>query len=126
MDWPEHFPEYCPPEDADDTDHTVYRFVNSNPPREDDLKSHRERFEAYDFGDKECLACGLSVYTEVNDIINAQKRVPGMAKKLIAKFELQNGDGKIKHTSTNFRDSHHTWWVPITLNGQDKFKSIIN
>ena len=110
MIWSAHFPKDCPPSDSNDTSHRVYRFVRCEPPTSDDFLSYKEINPSTDFGEKECAACGLSVYTELADALLAQKHVPGMAKRLVAQGDLIQGDGKIKPTPAFSGESHHTWW----------------
>lgn len=117
INWPEHFPDTCPPEDAADTSHRVYRFVKNAPPTAQDFLSYKELDPDFDFGDRECMACGLSVYTTLADAQLAQKLVPGMAKRSIAQGDLIHNDGLIKHSPSFSGESHHTWWrnpvVPV-------------
>lgn len=124
MYWPKHFPPNCPPADTQETDHNVFRFVRTNPPTPIDFMSYKELAPTRDFRDKECMACGLSVYTELGDAILAQRNVPGMAKRILSQCRLHIGDGRIKHTPGFSGESHHTWWKPNGLSFCDRFSIV--
>jgi hypothetical protein len=68
---------------------------------------------------KICMACGLSVYAELEDAMILRGQIPGLLKKRIAVGFLRPDHGKIKPTPSKFRPdcgySHHTWWKPTTL-----------
>jgi len=75
MDWPNHFPEDCPPNATKDADgEEVYRLVDQNPPSDLDFISHRLRYPKREFSD-ECKACGLSIFTNVEDSIKLRKKI---------------------------------------------------
>lgn len=120
--WPDFFPGDCPPSDALLPNHQVYRFVGSFPPQPTDFKSHKERWPSRDFGEQECKACGLSVFTDFEDIRVARSHVPGMAKKHIVCFGIDNAEGLIKATpaTSHYGRSHHTWWKPSLLSVESR------
>lgn len=84
--------------------------MKADPPTEADFQSHKERWPAKDFGDKECQACGLSVFRDWADMERMSRDVPGMAKKFVAMGLLQPTDGAIKPTPAPSGPSHQTWW----------------
>ncbi|MCV7252797.1 hypothetical protein H7J86_11535 [Mycobacterium hackensackense] len=125
MAWPEHFPESCPPEDAEPALGSFYRLVDV-PSSEEDFLSHLELKQLgirnfRKFTD-ECVAAGLSVYSKVEDIYELQNLFPKMQSKAIAHGEL-TGDGVIKPTPTR-GNSHHTWWLPLESEPQTYFTSV--
>jgi hypothetical protein len=126
MSWPAHFPNNCPPDDAVEPNHRVYRFVGNNPPTQLDFLSHKERFSSRNFGEKECEACGLSVYTDLDDAKLARRNVPGMAKKMLAQCDLRSDDGRIKPTPSISGQSHHTWWKAPTFVAENQFSIVTN
>lgn len=116
MQWPDYFPNDCPPQDAQPATGDVYRLVKQNPPESKDFIPLREKKTSEDFGEKECQACGLSVLGSAEDALRMRKRARGMEKRLIAKGTLNLCLGKIKHTpSSRYGKSHHTWWVPTEV-----------
>jgi hypothetical protein len=67
------------------------------------------------FDGKECDACGLSIYLDLESAQKYIKRYPKRWKK-IAQANLQTSHGKINM----WRDWHATWWhyatvIPSTL-----------
>lgn len=126
MNLSDYFPPNCPPADAQETNRRVYRFVRTNPPTSSDFKSHKELFPTRNFGDEECKACGLSVYTNLDDARLAQRNIPGMAKRLLAQCDLEIQDGRIKATPAFSGESHHTWWKPPSLAIENRFSIVSN
>lgn len=111
--WPDYFPQDCPPQDSRPALGEVYRLINGALPNENDFKSYRQRgrkISAAPFG--ECQACGLSVYTDVEDVSRLKNRIPSQRKKVIVVGMLHPGLGKILPTPSHNEKSHHTWWVP--------------
>ena len=121
INWPAYYPSDCPPNIAQPPNHTVYRFVRSNPPSSIDFCSNKERFPRKDYGEDDCIACGLSVFTDVNEVKIAQQHIPGMKSKLIAKINLMNDDGLILPSHSSYCDSHHTWWKSPNFNPINRF-----
>jgi hypothetical protein len=118
MAWPDFFPENCPPSDAVSPNFTVYRFIRAAPPVESDFNSYIEDGKEVSLL-KKCQACGVSVYTELQDAIEMQGQVSGLRKKRIASAFLNSNHGKIRNTPSlvypNCGHSHHTWWKPFDL-----------
>ncbi len=123
MEWPEHFPENCPPANSIEAGGTVHRFVRNNPPENNDFRSNRLLHPQQDFGENICQACGLSVYRDKNDLIRKLRRLPAKRKCHIATGNLNPDTGKILPTPTQ-GDSHNTWWVPIGIRAEDYFSVI--
>ena len=115
MQWPDYFPENCPPENAQAAFGQVYRLVDNDPPTPDDFQSWREQHpnEQCPKTVTECQACGLSVFTSISDIEVAQRKVRRLRNKKIAVGNLTIELGQILPTpSQNTGQSHHTWWIP--------------
>ena len=112
MQYPDYFPDECPPKDAQPAAGDVYRVVKQNPPNSKDFIPLRAK-KSGDFED-ECKACGLSVFKNFEDAVDMKNRERGMKNRLIAKGTLGPHLGKIKHTPSSqpYGKSHHTWWVP--------------
>ena len=115
IQWPDFYPSNCPPEDAVDTNHTVFRFISGFPPSMNDFRSYKEVNLNRHFGEMECQACGLSVCMISEDIIDKRRDIPGFSKKQIAVGKLLPGDGVIKATPSLQNKFHHTWWNNLTI-----------
>lgn len=126
MNWPDYFPPNCPPVDTQETNRRVYRFVRTDIPTSVDFKSYKELFPTRNFEEEECKACGLSVYTNLDDAKSAQRNIPGMAKRLLAQCDLTIQDGRIKATPAFNGESHHTWWKPPRLAIENRFSIVSN
>ena len=125
MQWPDYFPDDCPPQDAQPATGDVYRLVKQNPPESKDFIPLREKKTSEDFGERECQACGLSVLGNAEDALRMRKRARGMEKRLIAKGTLNPFLGKIKHTpSSRYGRSHRTWWVPTEVEPWSVFRVV--
>ncbi len=85
MQWPDYFPDDCPPQDAQPATGDVYRLVKQNPPESKDFIPLREKKTGEDFGEKECQACGLSVFRNVEDAIRVKNRLVGWKNGLYQK-----------------------------------------
>lgn len=115
MQWPAHFPGGCPPDDAFSHTGDIYRFVDGVPPADLDFESWFQKFPRTDWGQRKCQACGLSIYVNQTACENAQKVVPSLRAKKIAKALIGPADGVIKNTKSNASKDHHTWWVPTGI-----------
>ena len=121
IDWPLYFPNDCPPDDAKDTDNKVFRFVADSPLTMSDFRIYKEMHPNQVYGRLECQACGLSVYLDYNDVVEAKRNIPGFSKKQIAVGQLIPGDGVIKPTPSLKDSSHHTWWKNPNIKILDRF-----
>ncbi len=115
MEWPNHFPEGCPPDDADDAHGMVFRLVDGDDPTLDDFQSWYERNPRRSWGDALCRACGLSVLRDLDDAKALRRRIPSLKTKRIAAADLQPTMGKVQQTSSKHASTHHTWWPPTTI-----------
>ena len=122
MNWPTFFPRNCPPAESKAAAGIVYRLINRTTPGPEDFKSHRERFPNRIFS-SECQACGLSVYTDKDDIARLKKRIPGMRAKQVASGKLDANSGQLLHTSSA-EVSHHTWWLPLGVEPWHDFQVV--
>lgn len=104
-DFPDHYPDSCPPTTATDGSGVVFRIVGADPIQASYFVSH------YDLGTgksaAECERRGLSVF---NSYKGAQHRLhlsPHLGTR-IASGELNADAGKL---SLPNRGGHMTWWV---------------
>jgi hypothetical protein len=106
-EWPEFYPDDCPPEDAEDTEGVVFHLVTDDPIPESDLYDtayHRDAFASLD----ECKRVSLSSHREKQDLQETKSTVPRLSDRKIAKADLDPEFGKIKQT---FDPSHHSLWI---------------
>lgn len=127
MEWSKHFPDSCPPNDAECKVMTVYRFLEDDEIKPEcfltvrELSPHRKFPEA----EKECRACSLSIFTSKEEVLRLQKTVPRF-RKPVAGGKLEKTSGKVKHTpSSGKNNSHHSWWVPSDVKPWTLFYEII-
>lgn len=109
--WPDHLPANCPPSDSDYASGVVYRLIRNSTLSPDDFKSQREMFPDKNLGQPECIACGLSVLKDYNDIAVLKDRIPAKKNWKCAKGTLKPEMGRIKYTFFNHEASHSTWWM---------------
>jgi hypothetical protein len=128
MEWAQHFPEDCPPRDAVEKSIIVYRFLEGDRIQELDFLTVRDKMPNRRFpeAEKECRACSLSVFVELEEVLRLQRRVPRW-RKAVAIGQLNATSGKLKHTpSPQTNNSHHSWWVPIEVQAQGLFDDVID
>ena len=106
----DYLPEDCPPDDAQPATGTVYRMLKGDRPTPDDFLSFRELKPGKAYP-SDCIASGLSVYTEIEGIRQLQRRVPRFRKAKVGQGELDAVHGTIKNTPSQLHASHHTWWL---------------
>lgn len=115
-EWPDYYPAQCPPADAQPAIGHYFRLVDAAPPSGEDTMTHVElqsigaRYKGKDFGDKQCMASGFSVFDELAAAERTRRSVGPLRKKKIAKIDV-SGPGAILQTGND--RSHHTWWRPI-------------
>ncbi len=120
MEWPDHFPENCPPPEATEARGIAYRLVKNNPPEDGDFISHKLLHPEEGYKGKTCQACGISVYRDKNDLLKMQNRIPAMRGGHIAEGNLNPDIGKILATPSH-GNSHHTLWVFSGIQAKDYF-----
>lgn len=111
LEWPDFYPENCPPPEAEPAAGTVYRLVRNDPPQSKDFLSTWEEFPGR-FPEPTIQISGASVYTDPQDIERLKNRVRHLRNRKTAKGELNSTLGFIQQTKGREK-SHHTWWIPI-------------
>jgi hypothetical protein len=109
MIYREQLPDDCPPIEAGLVEENldVFRLVRQSPPTDSDFQSQRaEKPDAVFNSVSECIARGLSVFTDRRDCERASK-LPALRGRHLCRVRLTNGAGSIEQTG---RPSHHTWW----------------
>ena len=127
LEWPDYYPENCPPAEAKPTSGTVYRLVVHDPAQEEDFKTSFEENPRRFNNKPDIKNCGLSVQTDIQDseqLKKAMKMVPRFKNSQIAEGELNPTLGLIQHTPSSEYKSHHSWWVPIGAEPWVVFKII--
>lgn len=124
MDWPSHFPENCPPSDAQVAEGIAYRLTH-NPFHPQDFQTKREMHPEKRFPDptRECLANGLSIFRDIEDAKGLRRRVPYFRNEVnaIAVGHLSPEMGVTKATRFGSHSSHCTWWVPVSVDRAQPF-----
>lgn len=114
MQWKPHLPDDCPPDDAYPTNERVYRLADKADVDEQDFLSYRELYPDRQWeGVSDCVASGISVYTDPEGIRQLQRRVKSMRRKQVISGVLTPNHGKMKHTPSETHPSHHTWWIAL-------------
>lgn len=106
-EWPDFYPEDCPPEDAQDSRGIVFHLVSDDPMPQSDLYAtahHRGAFA----GEDECIRVSLSCFRQEEDLRQTRSAVPRLSDRKIARVELDPAHGKLKQTRT---PSHHSLWI---------------
>lgn len=129
--WPEDFPIGCPPSDSfRPTSLSAYRFVRSRPPASSDFVRPIDLPRKTQVpADKLCDYYALSIYTDERDIPVAREFIPGFLKKLVARGELTSESGVCKRDPMQFgasppMESHHNWWIPVSVNPVPLFRVV--
>ncbi|KPV43177.1 hypothetical protein [Alicyclobacillus ferrooxydans] len=107
--FPSNFPPDCPPPDAHLSDGlVVFRAVANDPPKRKDFFPLRAGFVT-----PTCDDFGTSVNTDINDLVEKRKQIPGLRKRypFIAKGRISICSGLIKEAPTNNDESHVNWWI---------------
>jgi hypothetical protein len=107
--WGDHFPVSCPPGNARPKNiDPVYRLTLHIPPTDEDFLSHKEANRPYQ-PEKECEACAISVFTDLDQIQKMKKRIPMFRNKgYIVKGQITKETGVVSEPD---HKSHINWWV---------------
>lgn len=126
MKWPDYYPDNCPPAEAEPASGIVYHLVQYNPPQVEDFVTYYQEDPNFFQSNPHliCKGCGVSVYTDLKDIRRLKKRYKKFKNRQIAEGNLNPTLGVMKHTPSNRRKSHYTWWVPVGVEFVDIFKVI--
>ncbi|MFN6538311.1 MAG: hypothetical protein RM021_018450 [Nostoc sp. EkiNYC01] len=114
MNYPEYFPDNCPPKEATVPSGEFYRFINSShtSPQENDFLPWLREYPDRKYFVTKCQACGTSIFPSLDAVNNMLAQVPALRKKKIARGVLNSDLGKIQNTPSQNEKSHHTWWIP--------------
>jgi hypothetical protein len=118
--FPEHYPENCPPEDATVTSGDVYRITKTTDLSEDDFLSY------YDLQKQstacECAKRSISLFKTLDNARHRLRLTPRLGTA-ISKGTLDEDAGKMK--VTNAKSGHIDWWVYCEVVPKDYFSEAI-
>lgn len=110
QEYPDYFPEGCPPDDASIETKKLYRFCRGNKPEKGDFVSYYQMNpEKY----KEIIiAYGLSVLQTAEDCLRAYRKFPFIRKYCTVASGITNAErGSWKNTPGRISPDHITWWM---------------
>lgn len=116
MMWPKSFPPHYPPTDAAVATLHVYLLVHSPiEPSDFSTLKMRQPEQHFPTAELECQAHGLSVFEQIEHVRRVRNRVRRLRDHSIAVGRLTADTGVVKPTSSQFGDSHRTWWIPLQI-----------
>jgi hypothetical protein len=122
--WGDHYPEACPPDNAKSKDiEPVYRLTLNYPPTDEDFLSHKELRKSYP-PELECKACAISVFSNLNQIEKAKKKIVLFKNKgHIVKGKIAKETGVVSEPD---HKSHISWWVYSGVEVKRYFEGFTN
>jgi hypothetical protein len=121
-EWPDDFPESCPPQQAEKATGQVFRLVAQTQPAEDDFRSvYRLNPSRFSRADDEavCRAMGLSTFDEQEDAETTRRTLGPFKNHKIAVGTIDDS-GLMLATPSQNSPSHRTWWP---ANGDTQWKT---
>jgi hypothetical protein len=106
IEWPDHFPENCPPADAPDPAGIYLRFVESLPPTPKDFVSYLQQGRSE--GMSEVVRAGLSVYSTRQQMEKKRALSPLLRTSVVAQARLEPKHGKVSFAGSR---GHRTLWL---------------
>ena len=129
MRFPKYFPKRCPPADCSEATGTYYRAIEGNSPVEKDFLPHwllkPYNQHVWIKAGQACIACGLSVNRNIEDLKKKIEIWPVLRNRNIAEGTLSANMGKVKAAPSVMDPSHHTWWVPSSIKDPSSFFKIV-
>lgn len=101
-------PKGCPPKDATPMHGTIYRSLEQDPATEKDFRSHRE-VPRRCTGD-ECKCWATSIWVDIEHVRHALKQYAPLRGRPIAKLEINEKCGVVKHTGSGPQPEHRSFW----------------
>lgn len=111
-EWPDEFPDSCPPGAAVKSVGLVFRLVAQAPPDENDFQSvYRLKPNRFRTADDEarCRAMGLSTFDQQADADLTRRALGPFKNHQIAAGTI-DGSGLMLATPSKSSASHRTWW----------------
>jgi hypothetical protein len=123
--WPDHYPNRCPPKEAYTHHGILYRFINRNEPQSRDFESYYDKDPKKDWGEDACLARGLSVVKCSLGVKDMRNAIPALRKKKISRANITSNCGILANTPSSSSGRHCTWWVSKSIsNPQELFEAV--
>ena len=90
LEWPDFYPEDCPPGEAEPASGIVYHLVQHDPPQTEDFITYYEDNPKFFESNPHliCKGCGVSVYTDLIDIRRLKKRSKKHKTDILPKGDL--------------------------------------
>jgi len=103
------------------------RLIKGDEPKEEDFIPHYYAIKR-NFKEKECLAKGISLFTDLKDIKTLFELIPNLKKKYksIYKGKIESSHGELYNTLSNKKPSHKTFYAYKTCKEVDIFDKRIS
>ncbi len=120
--WADDTPQNCPPDHAKPSVGRYYRAVKNIPPENSDFMRWID--EPHNFGKtRSCAACGVSVFSSIEGVVNMIKRFPNRWGKFpnhgVMQGDLEEIIGVISQEGKNLE--HYNIWVQEGVELRDYF-----
>lgn len=111
--YPDFFPDGCPPNDAESMEIKVYRLVKGDKITKSDFMSFYEEGRDARSPIFPYIEFGLSVNSEYDELKKYWRGSPALKKKFkqIASGLTHKNTGVVKPTPSKMQKSHYTWWL---------------
>lgn len=121
--YPDFFPNGCPPNDAAPLELKVYRLVKGDKIAKSDFKSFFEEGRDARHPKFPYIEYGLSVNTDYEEIKKYWRGSPALRKqfKNLATGVTYERTGVVKSTPTKMQKNHHTWWLCTNATPENYF-----
>ncbi|WP_285126916.1 hypothetical protein [Leclercia adecarboxylata] len=119
--WPADFPEYVPPEDADDTAGDAFRLVANDPPTAKDFVGHNQEPHIKKTGKLKPNDYGTSMFRDFEKVKCTRDFHIALRAKKIALGTLQPVHGKAAKPNKN---SHFETWLRLNTGIENHFKIV--
>lgn len=125
-EYPDFFPEGCPPNDAQPIELKVYRLVKEDKISNSDFKSFIEEGRDSRNPKFPFVEYGLSVNNEYDEIRKYWRGNPALKKKYknIASGITYKYTGVVKSTPSRIQQNHYTWWLYKNVSPENYFKIV--
>lgn len=125
-EYPDFFPDGCPPKEAQPVELKVYRLVKEDKISKSDFKSFIEEGRDARNPKFPYVEYGLSVNTEYEEIRRYWRGNAALKKKFknIASGVTYKYTGVVKSTPSRIQKNHYTWWLCKNVSPENYFKIV--
>lgn len=114
--WPEHYPENCPPEEADSRPGTYFRCISGNDVTEEDFESNYDMNLRRDMErTNPCARRSTSIWSTFKGARRILDLWPQFPSRCIAEVGLDGRCGQLKRSKGKERREHYHWWIPTNI-----------